>query len=128
MTKLEPGQRDAGRTRKRWFFLAVAVGSALAVLVVGTLFGVLGEPDSTPPTVHPIVRGAPPSPGAPVVAAPAVGAPPAGAPPVVRTPPALSTGQPRQVITHGPDGSTTTTVVAPDGTVLNTTATPGAQN
>jgi len=46
----------------------------------------------------------------------------------VRAPPALQAGQPRQVTTHGPDGSTTTTVVAPDGTVLNTTTTPAEPN
>jgi hypothetical protein len=125
MAELEPGQRDAGRTRKRWFFLALAVGSALAVLVVGTLFGVIGDGDSVPATVQPVVRSTPhpPVPPAPVVAAPAV-----SAPPPVRAPPTSSTGQPRQVTTHGPDGSTTTTVVLPDGTVSNTTTTPGASN
>ena len=123
MTKLEPGQRRAGGTRKRWFFLALAVGSALAVLVVGTLFGVLGEPDSDPPTVHPIVR-APSGPAAPFDAAPVVAAPAGSAPSAPSpAPPAWKPGQPREVLTHGPDGSTTRTVVSPDGTVLSTTTT-----
>jgi hypothetical protein len=116
MTKLEPGQRRP-TTRRRWLVLALAVGGALAVLVVGTLFGVIGARDSAP-TVQPIVR-------TPRLPAP-VGAPaPIGAAPVVRAPPAPSgdgSDQPREITTQGPDG-TTTTVVSPDGTVMSTTTT-----
>ena len=116
MTKLEPGQRDAGRTRKRWFFLALAVGSALAVLVVGTLFGVLGEDDSAPTVVQPTVHVTPRAPD-PVVAAPAV-----GATPVVRAPPPSSGDaerEPLEATTRTRNG--TTVVASPDGT---TTAVP----
>ena len=116
MTKLEPGQRGAGRTRKRWFFLALAVGSALAVLVVGTLFGVVGDDDSAPTVVPPTVHVTP-RPPAPVVAAP-----PVSAPPVVRAPPASSgddMSEPLEATTRSRDGRTI--VASPDGT---TTAAP----
>ena len=118
MTKLEPGQRGPS-TRRRWFFLALAVGGALAVLVVGTLFGVLGDSESGQQPVPPIVHSMP-RPTAPVVAAPVV-----TAPPVVGAPPAPSgdgATQQREITTHGPDG-TTTIVVTSDGTVMSTTAT-----
>ena len=102
--------------------LALAVGSALAVLVVGTLFGVLGDRDAAPPPMQPTVRSTP-RPTVPVVAEPAV-----RAPSVVRAP---SSGegadQPREITTHGPDG-TTTVVVTPEGTVMSTTTTAGAPN
>jgi len=100
--------------------LALAVGSALAVLVVGTLFGVLGD-DAGPP----VVRSTPPRPTAPVVAAPAVTAPSVSAPPVVRAPAAPSgdgASQTREITTQGPDG-TTTIVVTSDGTTVSTTTT-----
>jgi hypothetical protein len=129
MTKLEPGEPDRFRTRKRWFFLALAVGSALAVLVVGTLFGVVGDGDSAPTVVPPSVHATPPPP--PVATEPAVRAtePAVRAPPIVDAPPAPSAdGQSREITTHGPDGSTTKTVVSPDGTVLSTTTTRDASN
>jgi len=116
MAELEPGQRGAGRTRKRWFLLALAVGSALAVLVVGTLFGVLGDGDSAPTVVQPTVHVTPHPPAA------AVSAPPVSAPPVVRAPPASSgdgTSEPLEATTRGRDGRTI--VASPDGT---TTAAP----
>jgi hypothetical protein len=128
MTKLEPGERDRFRTRKRWFFLALAVGSALAVLVVGTLFGIVGDGDSASTVVPPTVHAVPPPP-APVEAAPVVAAPAGSVPEApFRAPPGLKPGQPREVMTHGPDGSTTRSVVSPDGTVLSTTTTRDASN
>jgi hypothetical protein len=117
MTTLEPGQRDAGRTRKRWFFLALAVGGTLAVLVVGRLFGVL---ESAPTVVQPTVH---------TPSHPTAGAPAASAPPLVRAPAApTAVGKPRQVTTQGPNGSTTTVTVSSDGTVTNSTTTTAAPN
>jgi hypothetical protein len=115
MAKLEPGQRKGPGTRRRWIFVALVVGSALAVLVVGTLFGVLGDTASVP---QPTVRAAP-RPAVPAVAAPA------GIAPQVVRPTAAPQGdasQTREITTQGPDG-TTTTVVSPDGTVTSTTTT-----